>query len=160
MLMTETPWLLTFSCYGNWLPGDARGFVQRVPGCAAHPSPPNPRLHRWATRRLAQSPFLLDAPARAVVSAALRDQCAHAGWMLHALHVRTNHLHMVLSGAGSPDTMMSRLKSWATRRLREAQLIDDSRRVWARHGSTVPLRTAEAVEAACRYVVERQGPPI
>jgi REP element-mobilizing transposase RayT len=103
---------------------------------------------------------LLDAPARAVVVEAIRDQCIHAGWELHALHVRTNHLHVVISGSGAPVTMMSRLKSWATRRLREAKLIDDSQRVWARHGSTVPLRTAEAAEAACRYVVEHQGLPI
>ena len=26
----ERYWLLTNTCYGNWLPGDARGFVGRV----------------------------------------------------------------------------------------------------------------------------------
>jgi REP element-mobilizing transposase RayT len=100
---------------------------------------------------------LLEAPARAVVGAAVRDQCLHAGWVLHAVHVRTNHVHIVLQGEGSPDRMMSALKARATRYLRQKGLVDGNARPWARHGSTVPLRTGEAVERARRYVVEGQG---
>ena len=73
------------------------------------------------------------------------------------MHVRTTHLHVVLSGTESPDRMMTQMKAWATRCLREAALIDNGTKPWARHGSTVPLRTPQAVEAACRYVVEGQG---
>ncbi|APR85225.1 Hypothetical protein A7982_10574 [Minicystis rosea] len=158
--MTLATWLLTFSCYANWLPGDRRGYVTRAPGSASHKAPPNGWLCAWTERALRQPPFLLDAPARAVVDDAIRDQCIHAGWQLHAVHVRTNHVHVVVTGAAPPERIMRQLKAWATRRLREAARIDRDRRVWARHGSTVPLRDGDEVRAACRYVVEGQGGPL
>jgi REP element-mobilizing transposase RayT len=103
---------------------------------------------------------LLDAPARAVVTEAIRDQCLHAGWVLLAVHVRTNHLHVVLTGVAPPERMTNQLKAWATRRLRVAERIGGDVKPWAQGGSNVPLRTVEAVEAACRYVVEGQGAPL
>jgi hypothetical protein len=109
---------------------------------------------------LAQPPFLLDGLQRGVVDAAIRDECRHEGWVLHAVHVRTNHVHVVLTGTTPAGRMLNQLKSWATRRLREASLLDASTRPWSRHGSTVPLPTPEAVEAACHYVIHRQGPPL
>jgi REP element-mobilizing transposase RayT len=158
--MGPKDWLLTFCCYGNWLPGDRRGYVAHAPGGGTYRGRPSDALHAWVARRLPRPPFLLDAPMRAVVEAAIRDQCAHAGWALPALHVRTNHVHVVVSGAAPPGLMMNLLKSWATRRLREAALIGGDTRPWARHGSTVPLRSRESVEAACRYVVDGQGAPL
>jgi REP element-mobilizing transposase RayT len=155
--MAPIPWLLTFSCFGNWLPGDPRGYIERIPGGGTRRSSPNPRLQKWVAQGMEQPPFLLHARARAVVRAAIRDHCAHAGWALGALHVGRNHLHVVVSGDAPPDRMMGQMKSWATRYLREAAIVDDGRTVWARHGSTVPLRTGDAVVAACRYVIEGQG---
>ncbi len=156
--MRPLAYLVTFRCYASWLHGDQRGSVDRRhhdPRTAY--APPCVPLHMWTVRRLPQPPFLLDAAARATVDRAIRDQCAHAGWFLRALHVRTNHLHVVLSGAETPERMMNQMKAWATRRLREATLIDNNTSPWARHGSTRYLWTPEAVEAACRYVVEGQG---
>jgi len=158
--MTSYTYLLTFRCYGTWLPGDRRGWTERLPGGHARQRPPERLLHAWIAHRLKRAPFVLDARARAVVDAALRDPCAHAGWMRHAVHVRTNHVHVVLSGSAPPERMTTQLKAWATRRLREAGWIHAGCQPWAQHGSMQPLRNTEAVERACWYVVEGQGAPL
>jgi REP element-mobilizing transposase RayT len=79
------------------------------------------------------------------------------GWTLHAINVRTNHVHVVVAGRDAPERMMTAVKARATRSLREARLVADAVKPWARHGSTRWLWTPDAVEAACRYVVEGQG---
>jgi hypothetical protein len=52
---------------------------------------------------------------------------------------------------------MGDLKAWATRRLVEAGRRAQGQPVWARHGGTRVLWQAEAVEAACSYVLYEQG---
>jgi REP element-mobilizing transposase RayT len=154
-------YLVTFCCYASRLPGDERGYVdRRHDQYGTCRTPPNRLLRTAIGRRLPQAPFLLDMAARAVVEAAIHDQCARAGWRLHAVHVRTNHLHVVLTGTAPPERMMNQLKARATRGLREALLIDGDTRPWSQHGSTRYLWTPASVAAACHYVVEGQGPPL
>jgi hypothetical protein len=156
--MPPLAYLLTFRCYATWLPGDARGCSDRGHRAYGTPrSPPCLPLRIATTRRLEHAPVALDMAARVVVDAAVRDRCAHANWVLHAVNVRTNHVHVVLGAAAPPERMMNQLKSWATRRLLEAAAIAGGIRPWSRHGSTRYLWTTEAIEAACRYVVEGQG---
>jgi REP element-mobilizing transposase RayT len=156
--MLPLAYLLTFRCYASWLPGDARGCSER--GHRAYGTPrsaPCLPLRVATARRLEQAPVVLDATGRAVVDAAIREHCDHADWVLHAINVRTNHVHAVLGSALPPERMMNQLKSWATRRLRQEAVIAGETRPWSRHGSTRHLWTIEAVEAACRYVVQGQG---
>jgi REP element-mobilizing transposase RayT len=156
--MQPLAYLLTFCCYATWLPGDPRSYTDRHHNGLGLPrAEPSRGLRATMARRLPQPPYLLDAPARAAVEAAIREHCAHVGWPLHAVHVRTNHLHVVLSGADPPQRMMNALKAWSTRRLRAEGLIGDDVKPWSRHGSVRGLWAARAVEAACRYVVEGQG---
>jgi protein-tyrosine phosphatase len=144
--MASAAWLLTYRCYATWLPGDRRGYIERTPDGRRYMAPPRHRLEAWVAQRLPRAPQSLDATARAVVDTAIRDQCLHAGWVLHAVHVRTNHVHAVVQGEASPDRMMNALKARATRYLRAKGLLDANVRPWARHGSTVPLRTNEELE--------------
>jgi hypothetical protein len=159
--MGSYAYLVTFCCYGSWLPGDPRGTTDRrhnVPGTPR--APPNVPLHVWTARRLPQAPFELDPAARGVVEVAIRDQCARAGWTLHAVHVRTKHLHVVVSGRAPAERMMNQIKARATQHLRKAALIGDETRPWSRHGSIRRLLTGDAVERACHYVVFGQGAPL
>lgn len=102
-------------------------------------------------------PFVLDGPRREAVSAAIAAECGHYGWTLHALNVRTNHVHVVVSAGRAPERVMTMLKSAGTRAMRAAALLGPAERAWSRHGSTVYLWTERDVEAACAYVVEGQG---
>jgi REP element-mobilizing transposase RayT len=85
------------------------------------------------------------------------EVCRVKGWELHALNVRTNHLHLVVHANAAPELVMNTCKAWATRRLREQRLIAGDGRVWARHGSTPPLKGATAVANAIEYVLNKQG---
>ena len=56
--MFDRAWLLTWTCYGNWLPGDARGFVGSHPtehgGRETHNQPGTEydRDVRWLSKAL------------------------------------------------------------------------------------------------------------
>jgi len=52
---------------------------------------------------------------------------------------------------------MEGFKAYATRKLREARLISEDIKPWARHGSTPFLWTEEQVQRAIGYVIEGQG---
>ena len=115
---------ITFRCHGTWLPGDERGWVDRrenAPGTPTHSK--HPGLRSLTQAALSQRPILLDVDQRAVVDRTIREVCAYRGWTLHALNVRTNHVHLVLSAMTTPEQAMTTLKAWATRRLREASLV-------------------------------------
>jgi REP element-mobilizing transposase RayT len=63
---------------------------------------------------------VLEARHRGVIAQAIRDVCHHNEWMLQALNVRTDHVHIVLSREAPPEKAINFLKAWSTRRLREA----------------------------------------
>jgi REP element-mobilizing transposase RayT len=104
-----------------------------------------------------QQPFDLDGQRRHVVERAVREVCAYREWALHALNVRTNHVHLVVSSPLPPEAAMTTLKAWSTRRLREAGLLESDVKPWSRHGSTRYLWTIDDVQAACSYVIDSQG---
>ena len=158
-LLVDVPlaFFLTFRTYGTWPPGDDRGFVDhRRRATDAHESSPNPWLQEISLARMHGAPRVLNDAQRLDVDAEIRETCRRHGWDLHALNVRTNHVHIVLSAGEPPEQLLASLKAWATRRLRSDRLVGAEERVWARHGSTRCLRTVESLEAACDYVVNQQ----
>ena len=92
-----------------------------------------------------------------MVGEAIRETVDIKGWRLICSNIRTNHVHVVLDTPADPDRAMNSLKSWATRRMREAGVAAASARVWTEGGSTGYLWTSDAVEAASRYVFFGQG---
>jgi REP element-mobilizing transposase RayT len=157
---TDEPlgYLITFVTYGTWLHGDERGSVDRdhnVPGTPLLARAPN--RQRRAAERLKYAPVRLDAARRRAVHQAIVDVVQHRSWTLHALNVRTNHVHVVVTADQTPERAMNTLKAWATRRMVEAGVFVAGQKPWARHGSTGYLWKPDQVEAACRYVLEQQG---
>lgn len=150
-------WLLTFRTYGSWLPGDARGWVQH--GLIGHGAPlgtPAPALERHAAGLMVAPACIFGTSERAVVDAAIRATCDFKRWKLHALAVRTNHVHAVVAIDVAPERSVAVLKAWATRGLRDA---GGDGPVWARHGSTRRLPREADVAAAIRYTLEGQDMP-
>lgn len=149
---------ITFRCYGTWLHRDERGSVDREHNVyGAELLSTDPDRQRAAFERLGHLPFALGVQHRTVVEDAIHQVCAIPGWTLHAVNVRTNHLHVLLAAEQSPERVMGRLKAWATRHLIEAGLLARGRRAWSRHGSTRYLWRHGEVERACQYVREMQG---
>lgn len=151
-------WFLTYRTYGTWLPGDGRGWIHHgdaVPGTPIRS--PALGLQSYATAQLRAPPRIFGSQERAIVDAAIRATCEFKLWSLHALAVRTNHVHAVLAINVPPHIAMTALKVWATRRLREAGL--DHGPVWERHGSTRHLPGERDIAAACVYVLGGQDAP-
>jgi len=106
-----------------------------------------------------QPPLLLDDSARQTVMRTIQKHCELRQWDLHALSVRTNHVHVVVSvGEIAPEPVLSQLKAWTTRRLRESGHVAANVPAWTEDGSKRYLWTEKNLAQAVEYVVERQGP--
>lgn len=88
---------------------------------------------------------------------AIREFCRVRGYVLIAISVRTNHVHVVVSNSGAPERIMDSFKAYATKGLRAAGLVGVDQKLWSRHGSTKYLWTEEQVGEAAEYVVNGQG---
>jgi REP element-mobilizing transposase RayT len=151
-------YFITYHTHGTWLHGDERGSVDdehNRPGTAVLPA--DARRHQAAALRKKHPAVELDEACRAIVERTIRAVVDHRGWTLHAVNVRTNHVHLVVGANVSPEKVMNDLKSWSTRRMVEAGLFERGRKAWTRHGSTKYLWNEAALDDACRYVVEGQG---
>jgi REP element-mobilizing transposase RayT len=158
--MPEDPlaYFITIRAYGAWLHGDQHGSMDRHHNAwDSPPLPPNPRIEHSRGVSLKSWPVAFDATQRAVIADTVAEVCAHRDWELLALNVRTNHAHVVVGAGVPPDQVMTAFKSWSTRRMLPAGLLQRGSRAWSRHGSTRYLWTEKQVEAASSYVVDEQG---
>lgn len=150
-------YLLTWSCYGTWLHGDERGSVDRDHNEFATPYlAPNAPLVATRSRALKHPPVTLSSRGRQVVEVAIREHASVKSWTIRALNVRTNHVHVVISGDATPERMLDQLKAWATRTLRTSGAIERDGPVWTVHGSTRYLWNERDVAEAVDYVLNRQ----
>jgi len=113
-------YFITFTTYGEFLHGDARGSVWRGRSGPSERLEPIPELVAFEGAQMTGPSVRLNDLQRQCVATAISDVCAFKGWALHALNVRTNHVHIVVSASDStPESVMNTCKAWATRRLRE-----------------------------------------
>lgn len=153
---TTKCYLLTWTTYGSWLPGDERSSYTEHPSHPERLIGSDPELRSAARQRMRSEPVVLEAEARVIVDQAIRDHAEFRSWPLLALNVRSNHVHVVVAIDRVPERVMSELKSWGTRRLREAGLSDPAARVWTKHGSTRHLHDEASRLKAIHYVLNEQ----
>jgi REP element-mobilizing transposase RayT len=148
-------YFLTWHTYGTWLHGETRGSVSKVQNIYGTPfvATSNSTV-RAMTGRMKQAPWTLTENMRVCVERAIRDHAAIRRWVLIALNVRSNHVHVILRPPIKHDAeaVMSQFKSWGTRRLIEAGWATSATRVWADHGSTRYIDTEESLRRAIEYV--------
>jgi hypothetical protein len=103
---------LTFTSYGTWLHGDDRWSVDRKSKDIDRKYvPPNPILHEFMEGRLKHPKVKLDAKARRIVREAIEDYCKFKAWQIHAINVRTNHVHVVVEAAEPASKMLNAIKA-------------------------------------------------
>lgn len=147
------PYLITISTYGTHLPGDRRGSTDRHYGRL----PPASGLRHYAQSIAKEPPFLLDTPqSRRQVKEAILNVCQHREWRLLALHVRTTHLHAIVSAPISPEKIIATWKAYATRTLKTTNQRDH---FWTR-GADIRHIHNEGLPAALHYVLRNQGNPM
>ena len=119
---------------------------------------PNAELHKKEQNNLKNPPVILDENIREIVLKAVLQVCCYRGWIAYAVHVRSNHVHIVVGGCTKPEKMMTDFKAYATRAIKGS---DDNqkfiRKYWSRHGSTKYIWTKENLASAIDYVKNRQG---
>ena len=151
---------ITFSTYGTWLHGadKGEGSVDRdhnVYGSEFIPADKD--REEYAGHRMTELPYVLHETARRVVCDAIVAICNEKGWKLEAVHVRTNHVHTVVSADRDPERTMNDFKARASRELNKLG-VDSQIKRWTRHGSTRHLYTELSVAEAIVYVLDEQGP--
>ena len=100
-------YFLTWVTYGTWLPGDARGWVEYRHGWQF----PDPPREIEAQARMTEDACRLSLEQRDAVERQIAETCRYRGWRLHAVHCRSNHVHLVVSAG---DTVRRRF-AWTSR---------------------------------------------
>ncbi|MBI4580165.1 MAG: transposase [Planctomycetes bacterium] len=140
-------YFLTWTTYGTWLSGDSRGWVRTGGGVQE----PDLILQERMRSRMKGESVVLDTIQRRTVDEVVRRHCDIRGWTLHALNVRTNHVHVVVSAGIGPEEVLAQFKAWASRWLGKP-----AHQRWTEHGSTRWINRVEDLEAAIRYTLEQQ----
>jgi hypothetical protein len=118
-------YFITFSTYGTWLHGThkGKGSVDRTHNKPGTPYLPTDAARHQRERASMNHPaYVLDLARRTIVRDAIIDISTEKHWDLLALHVRTNHVHVVIRADREPGRLMSDLKARASRDLNRAEL--------------------------------------
>jgi REP element-mobilizing transposase RayT len=153
-------YFITFTTYGTWLPGSAKGKGSVDKAHNAYGMPfvaPDAERQAAAQRAMTQPAYFMSAAERDIVCQAIVDLARDRQWHLLAVHVRTNHVHVVLAADRDPGRIMAEMKARASRDLTRAGHGSAERRRWTRHGSTQHLFRETDVEGKVRYTLDGQG---
>jgi REP element-mobilizing transposase RayT len=157
-------WLLTWTTYATWLPGDSRGFVSNVaerPEKGMRHNVPktpydadSPPLREYMRGRIKGEPVYLDRSQADVLLGQFQETAAYRGWSLLAAAVMPNHVHLVAAVPGDPDpaALLRDFKSYGSRALNRRWREPAGKTWWTESGSRRKLKDEAAVTAAVRYV--------
>ncbi|USN98565.1 MAG: transposase [Phycisphaeraceae bacterium] len=154
--MSPKAYFLTWTTYGSWLRGDVRGSVAGDNRFGTPYADPDPVLESNDAGRTSSEAVHLDQVKREIVASAIEEVCSHRGWRIYAANVRSNHVHIVVRANVPPEKVLTDLKAWATRRLRESGWFARDQKVWTKHGSTRYIFDDASLAKAVDYVIRRQ----
>lgn len=145
-------YFITWTTYGTWLPGDARGWRKRHAGEQTS----QPLLEKWCRGRMTGETVLLSQHQRCQVANACHSHAKVRGWVLHAINARSNHVHLVVSANNAPEIVRDEFKANATRVLRQDASALVYQRVWTRGGNCEVINGENDLEQVVQYVIEAQ----
>ena len=164
-------WLLTWTTYGTWLPGDKRGFVSPVSDAtlgkrAKHniiETPYDadvPQLRKEATANLKCAPIYLNLTQAEAIFDQLQETAAHRKWLLLATAIMRNHVHVVVGVPSDtdPENILRDFKAYASRRLNKDCPKPASETWWTASGSKRKLPNDQAIIDAAAYVRDQSSP--
>lgn len=83
-------YMLTWTAYGSWLQGDKRKYVKN-----GRILDPNPSLETKNKKHMKYPEVTLNAAQREIIEKAIIDESAELNQKIHAIAVRSNHIHLV-----------------------------------------------------------------
>jgi REP element-mobilizing transposase RayT len=161
-------WLLTWTTYGSWLPGDPRGFVSEQVDASGtkfiHNTPGtdydagNRRLRDAMLQRLKGSGVRLSVAHAEVLRNQFLETATVREWRLLAISIMANHIHLVVGVRGDPDhsRILGDFKSYASRALNRIFGRPGATAWWTESGSKRKLPRDDSVLAAVRYVRDQE----
>lgn len=168
--MTGSEWfalLLTWTCYGTWLPGDRRGYVSntfqsdgsyqpKVNALGAPCSPGSPQTARRARALQSGHTVFLSRQLARFAAEGLIEAAHKRSWRILRGAVMANHVHVVITDCPDDAREVRRAlkgssQAWLSRQSSEV------RRWWTAGGSDRYLHDERAVRAAIRYVGAQHG---
>jgi REP element-mobilizing transposase RayT len=166
----ERYWFYSWRTYGTWLPGedgfvgyhhrntDGQRAIDNVPG--QPPTEAIPALERYARETMRNDMVLLNRKQAQALLAQFHETASYRHWVIDAVAVMVNHVHIVFGVMGDPDPsgMLRDWKSYASRALNRAGPRPRDGRWWADQGSKRPIRTDERRLAALKYVRDQEAP--
>jgi len=102
------------------------------------------------------TPVLLNGNQQNKVKGICERHAEIRGWILHAISVRTNHVHLAVSADAAPQKVRDQFKANATRVLRQLPDAILAEKIWTRGGDTEIVDGEENLERVVLYVVEAQ----
>ena len=147
---------LTWTCYGQWLHGDAHGSVDREHRTPGTPyAPADGRSCNAEANRMTEPACWLTDRQRVVVESALREACEFRGWRLMAVNAQPDHVHVVVE---APETDGKRVRQvLKDRSARALGGADAGRRHWWTEGGKVDrIRSTTHLRQAVEYVEGKQ----
>jgi len=120
-----TGYMVTWTTYGSWLPGDKRGYVKQ-----GKTKPDNPKIMNASQSLQKSATITLDSGQKAIIRRAILQEAERIGHTIEALAVCTNHIHLVARPCEkSIESIVSRYKNVAMFALRKDGPV---RRIWTR----------------------------
>ena len=148
-------YLLTWTTYGTWLPGDKRGWVDGHDGAWHVPyQEPDSDREQQARSMMTDAPLMLKVEQRRLIEAGIQNACDGQGWELHAVSARSNHVHAVVAaGDVTPGKVLGLLKKVCTSALNAK--FGRRRHWWTKNGSKRFLNDEKSLYGAIRYVLNQ-----
>lgn len=163
-------WFLTWTTYGTWLPGDARGYVGNAPDESGQvirhnqvntpPARPNPKLRKSVEQRLKGPPVFLHVTQADALLEQFQETTLHRHWTLGAVAIMATHLHVLIGVPGDPDPgkILGDLKSYGSRRLSRDQKRPASGTWWTTGGSKRKLDNEQVIPGVVHYIRQQSHP--
>ena len=156
--------LVTWTTYGSWLPGDSRGFRSRHHKIDVAPperysnftgsyNPIEWKKLYGHSKLSCKREVQLDRQQREFVERRVSEIAAECGCSVYAVSVGDRHIHLLVSdGKYDLPKVVQRLKGVSSRELADYGL---SGRVWAR-GYRIRVISPDSLELTKRYVLQHK----
>ena len=146
---------VSLQAYGQWVPGDPRGWHRRGDGAFAPPRPGHVVLQAMSRELQRQPTATITDALRGPVVDAIAAIALGRAWTVHAVATAPSHLHVVVTADVMGVALLRVIREESVAALARRGLVEPTRRLWSAGGYFTMVHTVRELERACGYV-ERQ----